>query len=71
MLLARRVRDGHHPLGEEVAALTLCAEAALPPEDESSQLALGVIVRRLDVVAVYESPQSLFVLEEPGPNAPD
>src|SRR5690606_7041957 len=68
-LLTRRVRDGHQALGEAVAAITLGPERALPPEDESAQLALRVVVRRLDVIDLDEGPERLAVLPEVGARA--
>jgi hypothetical protein len=45
-LLARGMGDGHQPLGEQVASITLRPEAALAPQDERTQLALGVVMPR-------------------------
>src|SRR5262252_11049384 len=51
------MRDRHHAFGEEVAAIALGAERSFPPEHEGSQLALGVVVRGLDVVPIHECPE--------------
>ncbi len=64
VLLAGGVHDGHHALGETIAAFTLSAERALPPKNKSSEFTLGVIVRRLDIRDVDESPQSHCVRED-------
>jgi len=65
-LLARGVRDGHHALGEHVAAVTLRAERAPTPEHKRAQLPLSVIVRWVDVVALEKGPQRLPVREDIG-----
>jgi len=62
-LLARRVHDSHHTLGEAFAALALTAEAALAPQDKSSELKLRVIVRRAHAIMSDESPQRVTVRE--------
>jgi hypothetical protein len=56
-LLASGVRHGHEALCEEVAAITRCAERAFSPENERSELALGVIVGRLDSFAIDKGPE--------------
>ena len=64
LLLARGMSHRHQPFGEQVAALALGAERALAPEHEGAQLPLGVVVGRLDVLAVDEGPQRGAVLED-------
>jgi hypothetical protein len=43
-LLSEGVHDSHDACGEEGAAIALGTEALPAPEDERSQLALGVVV---------------------------
>jgi hypothetical protein len=49
VLLSGGSRNAHQAFSEQVAALALRAEAALPPQHEGPQFALGVVVCRLDV----------------------
>ena len=63
-LFARGVRNGHHALGEAIAALALRSEGALPPQHEGAQFALAVVAGRLHVVALDEGPEGLAVLED-------
>ena len=71
LLLARRVRHSHHAFREKIAALTLRAEGFLAPHHKLSQLALGVVIRGLDVIAVHEGPQCLLMFKNVGARARD
>ena len=63
-LLAACMDDGLEVGGEHIAALAATAVAALAPQDEAAQLALGVVVGRVDVAIVDEAPQRSAVLED-------
>jgi hypothetical protein len=64
LLLAAGVDHALEVGGEDVAAGALAAEARLAPRDESAQLALRVVVRRLDRRIVDEAPHRVAVLED-------
>src|ERR1043166_5383726 len=63
-LLSARRDDGLHSGGEEVAALALTSEGDFAPEHEVAQLALRVVVRWLDALAVDEGPERGAVLKD-------
>jgi hypothetical protein len=56
------VRDGHHPRGESRTALALAPERATTPHHQAAQLALGVVVCRLDAFPLDEGPQRRLML---------
>lgn len=71
VLLSQGVNHAHDALGEAIAALALRAKALLAPHDETSELALGVIVRGLHPRRMGEGPQRIGVLQHVRTGAAD
>jgi hypothetical protein len=65
-LLAGGVRHGHEALSEQVAAFALGPERSLAPEDEGSQLTLGMIVGRFDAITIDKGPESRGMVQDVG-----
>src|ERR1700723_3216594 len=61
----------HDAFGEAGATIALRAEALFAPENEGSELAFGVVVRRLDPGLVDEGPECLAVRKDVGAAAAD
>ena len=64
LLLPERMNRGHYALGETAPTFALRPEALRAPEDEGADLALGMIVRRLDPGLIDEGPQGLPMIEK-------
>lgn len=70
-LLSGGIRHGHEALGEEVSALALRIERALTPENEGAELALDVVVGRVDAVVINKGPESGGMSQDVGAGTGD
>ena len=68
-LLAQRVGDGHHALGIAVSAFAARAGGLFAPEDERTQFALGVVVRRWHAIDEGVGEECVAVDEQVGADA--